>query len=250
MQKVYLMKNALGLWKIGISNKPNTRAVAIANNSGVPTQLVHTWDVVDPAKVEKFLHKQYKQDRKCGEWFKFRKRASGIIFDISSRISSMEGIINQELQASQELKAEGEAKRRLTRIKIRQKDITPLPILFSPICTRVAVSRAEKLINSVGISKEIFSADPSLKFLDGELKRCVKTFTLPERQLLGEFCSTLACSVRYPESLFLTPPKVDADLLWSIKEGKKGAINTKRMDRGLLGWLTSVGAIFKTSGSV
>ena len=69
-QKLYLMKNGLGLYKIGISKNPSKRAKDIANNSGVPVELVSEWKTKRVAKyVERNIHIQMKRHRKIGEWF-------------------------------------------------------------------------------------------------------------------------------------------------------------------------------------
>lgn len=69
---VYLMKNAFGLYKIGVSNDPEYRRRSIECNSGVPTELVKFWSVDNRKEafaLETYLHKQYKDCRTHGEWF-------------------------------------------------------------------------------------------------------------------------------------------------------------------------------------
>lgn len=73
-QKIYLMKNDFGLYKIGISNNPVKRANTITNNSGVPTEVVNTWDAYHPYRTEQYLHKNFKHLRLKGEWFKLKDK--------------------------------------------------------------------------------------------------------------------------------------------------------------------------------
>lgn len=71
-QKLYLMKNEIGLYKIGISSDPLRRLKAVANSSGISVELISEWKTGRNAKfVESELHEQFKQHRKMGEWFDF-----------------------------------------------------------------------------------------------------------------------------------------------------------------------------------
>lgn len=85
-QKVYLMKNDFGLYKIGISNNPSKRARVIANNSGVPTYIINVWQSNNAARTEKRLHKKFESVRMKGEWFNFTHE------DISNIIENFEYI--------------------------------------------------------------------------------------------------------------------------------------------------------------
>lgn len=76
-QNLYLMKNDLGLYKIGISKDPFARARSISNNSGLPTIVIASWLVKDAYKLEQSLHKLFKRYRVMGEWFRF----GGIFFN-------------------------------------------------------------------------------------------------------------------------------------------------------------------------
>jgi hypothetical protein len=89
-QKVYLMRNAFGLHKIGISVNPRKRAMDISNNSGVTTELLHVWDSYNAFITEQRLHMMFTKKRKHGEWFKFTnsdvKSLHSCFWDVDSRI--------------------------------------------------------------------------------------------------------------------------------------------------------------------
>lgn len=71
-QKLYLMKNEVGLYKIGISTNPERRCREVSNSSGIPTNLVSVWETEPEALVvEQKLHKHFQENRKMGEWFSF-----------------------------------------------------------------------------------------------------------------------------------------------------------------------------------
>ena len=71
-QNVYVMKNSIGLYKIGISNNPERRLREIENSSGLDVDIVRLFSVRKKARsVEAFLHKKLKDYRKNGEWFSF-----------------------------------------------------------------------------------------------------------------------------------------------------------------------------------
>lgn len=71
-QNVYVMKNSIGLYKIGISNNPERRLREIERSSGLDVDIVRLFSVRTNARsVEAFLHKKLKDYRKNGEWFSF-----------------------------------------------------------------------------------------------------------------------------------------------------------------------------------
>ena len=71
-QNVYIMKNSVGLYKIGISNNPERRLRQIENSSGLDVSIVRLFSVKTKARsVEAFLHEKLKDYRKNGEWFSF-----------------------------------------------------------------------------------------------------------------------------------------------------------------------------------
>jgi predicted GIY-YIG superfamily endonuclease len=71
-QKLYLMKNDFGLYKIGISKEPTRRVAEIRNSSGIGVEILHVWEVKDDAAtIERRLHQRYREHRKYGEWFSF-----------------------------------------------------------------------------------------------------------------------------------------------------------------------------------
>lgn len=70
-QQVYLMKNSLGLFKVGISNNPGKRCRDISNSSGFPVEVVKVWSALNARRTERQLHNHYADLRKNGEWFDF-----------------------------------------------------------------------------------------------------------------------------------------------------------------------------------
>ena len=69
-QKLYIMHNAFGYMKIGISTDPERRRSKLQNASGVKVEVLFTSQTIGVAKeAEKWLHKHFKKARKMGEWF-------------------------------------------------------------------------------------------------------------------------------------------------------------------------------------
>lgn len=68
---LYLLKNELGRYKIGVSEDPIYRARVLSNSSGYYCDCVCYWDLKgEPAfKVEAYLHKLFRRNRILGEWF-------------------------------------------------------------------------------------------------------------------------------------------------------------------------------------
>ncbi len=73
-QQIYLMKNDMGLYKIGISKHPKQRAKEVSTASGVPTTVIDQWESYNAYVTEQRLHRIFKEKRKSGEWFKFTKK--------------------------------------------------------------------------------------------------------------------------------------------------------------------------------
>jgi len=70
-QKIYLMRNDFGLYKVGISHDPESRRAQIENSSGVPTKIVEIFEATDAYQVEQKIHGALKDIRRTGEWFAF-----------------------------------------------------------------------------------------------------------------------------------------------------------------------------------
>lgn len=69
---LYLMKNELGLYKIGVSSKPLSRRSEISRNSGVNVDLLKVYlPDEDSFTIEQKLHKLLNEYRTVGEWFNF-----------------------------------------------------------------------------------------------------------------------------------------------------------------------------------
>lgn len=89
-QKVYLMRNDLGLHKIGISSSPDRRAREVSNAGGIPTEVVKVWDSYNAYQTEQFLHKKFSNKRKSGEWFKLSKAD---IREVDSAFNEIDSLI-------------------------------------------------------------------------------------------------------------------------------------------------------------
>ena len=74
-QKLYLLKNEIGMYKIGISEDPFARTNTLANASGIDIRVVAVWDTGSVAShaVETDLHRRFKTLRMRGEWFDLGK---------------------------------------------------------------------------------------------------------------------------------------------------------------------------------
>lgn len=68
-QKLYLLKNSQGLYKIGISKDPFKRAQSLANASGYKISVAAIWEMSSARKQEQDLHKAFYEQREVGEWF-------------------------------------------------------------------------------------------------------------------------------------------------------------------------------------
>lgn len=68
---LYLIKNELGRYKIGVSEDPVERAKRLSLSSGYYCDCLYYWDLGDdPAfAIESNLHKLFRRNRVLGEWF-------------------------------------------------------------------------------------------------------------------------------------------------------------------------------------
>ena len=70
MKDVYLFKNELGRYKIGMSADPASRVKTLMFSGGVRVSVIKTWDCRDYASTfEEFLHALYNKFHEFGEWF-------------------------------------------------------------------------------------------------------------------------------------------------------------------------------------
>lgn len=71
-QRLYLMQNAYGMSKIGISVNPERRRRQLENAAGIPVHLVKCWRTLEDTayNVEQALHVEFSRRRQGGEWFK------------------------------------------------------------------------------------------------------------------------------------------------------------------------------------
>ena len=71
-QKVYIFRNSVGLYKIGISVNPERRCKQMKLASGIDVVIIKVYEVEKPAiQIESLLHKHFSKFRKHGEWFAF-----------------------------------------------------------------------------------------------------------------------------------------------------------------------------------
>ena len=70
-QKLYLLKNQIGMFKVGVSCDPFRRANDLANASGIDIDVLAVWDTGETSAraVETDLHRRFKPLRMRGEWF-------------------------------------------------------------------------------------------------------------------------------------------------------------------------------------
>ena len=67
-QVLYLMENAFGLYKIGISCSPDNRRRQIQNASGVEVELISVFNTSEPAPyVETKIHRLLDSQKNHGE---------------------------------------------------------------------------------------------------------------------------------------------------------------------------------------
>ena len=86
-QKLYLMVNEIGRYKIGISNDPMYRRKTLEMGGGVGVDILKVWDVYGVASsIERGLHNKYSENRLMGEWFDFN--------DIESVINHINNVTN------------------------------------------------------------------------------------------------------------------------------------------------------------
>ena len=71
---VYIMKNELGRYKIGISSNVENRLRSLKTASGYRIKVLRTFLLEDrrsAQRLENLLHTKFKKNRKLGEWFDF-----------------------------------------------------------------------------------------------------------------------------------------------------------------------------------
>lgn len=86
---MYLMVNAFGLHKIGVTEDVNRRRLEVEKTSGVITRIVKHWYVGERKAcyaLEASHHRTFKEKRRCGEWFKLSVEDVGMfIKDMDSK---------------------------------------------------------------------------------------------------------------------------------------------------------------------
>lgn len=70
--KLYLMRNSVGNYKIGVSTKPDVRARALQCASGLKVDVINIYSTeLDAYVCENQAHRFYSEYRLYGEWFSF-----------------------------------------------------------------------------------------------------------------------------------------------------------------------------------
>jgi len=84
---IYVLKSK-GLYKIGVSGWPESRASEINLVSPFKVELVHTFPCIDAFGVEAYLHKRFiKKHHRC-EWFRLTRQDVQEIIDATARLTS------------------------------------------------------------------------------------------------------------------------------------------------------------------
>lgn len=68
---LYVFKNEVGYYKIGISKHPYKRANTLSNQAGLEIEVVGIWKVENSFACERHLHNIFREYRRIGEWFVF-----------------------------------------------------------------------------------------------------------------------------------------------------------------------------------
>jgi len=87
-QQLYLMRNSIGLHKVGISNHPEQRRRTLSKTSGLPIILIRTWYAPNALVLEGMVHTHFKDRRKEGEWFEFTEAD---LVEVHTYVSSIGG---------------------------------------------------------------------------------------------------------------------------------------------------------------
>lgn len=132
-QSLYLMKNELGLFKIGISVNPEKRRNEIKNSSGFNVELIKAWVTTESAaNVERKLHGIFSSKRTHGEWF-----TDLTIEDIESNIDTP-----SEWKPLQKISKNA--------LKLKEAPV----VIKKPICELVLESQLYKMMEEVPTSYE------------------------------------------------------------------------------------------------
>lgn len=83
-RQLYVMQDSEKNIKIGISENMDSRRSSVAWARDDEVEVVATWELSNPKKIERELHKQLSGVNVGGEWFKLQNRSlSGLIDSIS-----------------------------------------------------------------------------------------------------------------------------------------------------------------------
>lgn len=120
---IYLMKNSLGLYKIGISADVKRRRREIQNSSGVPVEIINVWFSDHAFRDESYVHRDLTANRKNGEWFQIDDEPEKIVDMALSRARIAREI---EGEARNSRSEEDESRRAEAARKAREKEEEPL----------------------------------------------------------------------------------------------------------------------------
>ena len=67
---VYLVKGHPGEYKIGRTNLIDRRLSELGATASIEQELIHEIKTDDPAGIESYWHRRFKEKRMKGEWFK------------------------------------------------------------------------------------------------------------------------------------------------------------------------------------
>lgn len=68
---LYIMKNEIGMYKVGVSKTPQSRARCLSTGSGLDVKLISYYYGTEPAlDIESHILSKLDKHRKLGEWFK------------------------------------------------------------------------------------------------------------------------------------------------------------------------------------
>lgn len=76
---LYLLRNELGRYKIGISSDVNQRVRTISLAGGLHVEVVKIWTPIAACHVEDVVHSYFKDNRHLGEWFELNSSPEAII---------------------------------------------------------------------------------------------------------------------------------------------------------------------------
>lgn len=88
--KIYLIKSLNeGLYKIGVSNRPNNRLKEVQTGNPSPVGIVHLYESENAYKIESVLHNRYSHYNTHGEWFELSIKEEVSFLETCANIEKM-----------------------------------------------------------------------------------------------------------------------------------------------------------------